>query len=95
MSKTVGRNGQIGVEPVPFKGVETAVNNGFGQIQQKTQMAPLKVVFGDGRDIQTGDTVWVHRSTLKTMTKILVVDGHEVAICMPGDIVFVTHAQDA
>ena len=53
------KNDFIAVEPFKTDAVEKAgVKTGFATVKQKTELTPLRVIFGN-KDIEEGDVVYV------------------------------------
>jgi hypothetical protein len=96
LSKTVGYNGVVGLVPFRSTAVKVEIKNGVGKIENKVNLEGLEVIFGDGKSIRPGDTVWVDQSgSAGWGKKVYEMDGKKFVVCRPEHVVLVTHQSDA
>jgi hypothetical protein len=89
-STTIGYNGKVLCTPFERRGVEAIESKGFATAKHKTVFVGLTVIFGNGKDIYPGDTVFVNGEGQKTWGQSAVeVDGKQVCVCPPEQIVAV------
>jgi hypothetical protein len=87
---TIGYNGKVLCVPFSRNGVEAVQNSGFATAKHKTVLVGLFVVFGNGKDVWPGDTVFVNGEGQKSWGQSAVeVDGKQVCVCPPDQIVAV------
>lgn len=95
-SITIGYNGKVLCTPFERKGVQAVENKGFATAAHRTVLVGLTVVFGNGKDIFAGDTIFVNGEGQKSWGQAAVtVDGQQVSVCPPDQIVAVKRAQQA
>lgn len=95
-STTIGYNGKVLCTPFERKGVEALESKGFATAKHKTVYVGLTVVFGNGKDIWPGDVVFVRGDGQKSWGQDAVeVDGKQVCVCPPEQIIAVKHVQQA
>lgn len=88
---TIGFNGNVACKPFAKRGAQVQVTKGVGYIDTKLALEGLTVVFGDGKDIQPGDTVWVAPEGMASWgKKEFEVLGEKVVLCEPRYILLVT-----
>jgi hypothetical protein len=93
---TIGYNGKVLCTPFERKGVEAIQNSGFATAKHKTVFAALTVVFGNGKDVFAGDTIFVNGDGQKTWGASAVeVDGRQVCVCPPDQIIAVKRVLQA
>jgi len=93
---TIGYNGKVICTPFERMGVQAVENKGFATARHKTVLVGLKVIFGNGKDVYPGDTIFVNGDGQKTWgEKAVEIDGEQVCICPPEQIVAVKHVLSA
>lgn len=93
MGTTTGFNGRVATKLFPKTGNEMA-GEGFKTLSNRNTLVPLEVVYGDGKTIEPGDTVWVRSDLGKSVGAPISVGGQELAIIDPQYIQLVTKAID-
>jgi hypothetical protein len=57
--KVIALNNAVAVEPFPTSTIQTTVKGGLLSVIQKSELTRLKVIYGNGKEIQAGSFVYV------------------------------------
>jgi len=94
--KLVGFNKNIGVEPPHSYTAEKKIVGGVASPVHRVAMAPLKVVIGNGTNIEPGMTVYVPAIFLqhKWATDVYEIDGLRFCLLTEQNVVAVSSEED-
>jgi hypothetical protein len=85
----IGLNNKIATKEFPSRDIKTEVTSGVGMIVQRNTLAKLEVVYGNGKEIDPGDFVFLAADSaqLQSWAKVVFdIEGQKV-IVIPVDAV--------